>query len=977
VNRLPLLLLAGFLLIFACQDTFTTPAGQPEVSPLVLPPVGPNFDISDAVHSAGNPHFYFLPPMVPATTYGGTFDPSLTPVVEICEWTGSECVLPLLADYSMTTGLGSETVRLVESDQHYLVNWHAGDFDLGTNTTYRIIVRASGALLGFADLDIVSNQADFKNVDTGELIPLKDGRTLVIKFRIEEGAVFVVGPGGGQVTAHDGSVALDIPEGALPGPNPVGITVVPVADDPNSAAVVPGTVFEFGSDDLGFSVPVRLSISYGELVPGQWDEESLRIHKLIGDTWEVVPFGTVDPETNTATVLINGFSSYAVLERDLTDIPESFRILYGSRRDGDVAIYVMKPGEAPEVLIDGPGYYDHLPAVSPDGEWIAFVRVPEGETDAEIYLATARGVVVGRLTDNDVTDSHPDWSPDGERLTFLRRVGGVWDVFMMPVDRPEEATNLTNHPDGDWAPDWSPLGDLIAFGSDRDGEPEIYTLTVDIPSRVQQVTYNNIADVRPDWSPTGWPMVISNDRYGSQDVTLIGFDINGAGVEYTLTHSSATDEHAQWSPDGQHIVFNSDRSGTNDIWVMNWDGSGQTNLTNDAFLNNRPTWSAYPIRPIPPPPPVDPCHSDLALTTQEEVDALSCSAVTGTLWIEGADITNLNALSSLVAVGGDLQILSNPLLTNLNGLSSLTSVGGGLWVDNNQALSDLDGLSSLTSIGGYLKITSSQNLTSIDGLASLTSLPGDLWISGTSVLPNLDGLRSLTSVGGQVSITANSGLRDVSGLSSIVSVAGVLEVIGNPQLTGCVCGLFALLQDGGVQSGVVTIGQNGTGCDHELEILEQVGEFHECRCEKIVEDMNLYMAEEPTSADLLGVVVERVTLAWEELQQVPPRRETALAIFEGPVGWLEDEVVWDPHTLPIEKPTEVGLPQFLWRLTDLAEDIAGLAIWEAVQHFGTQSLIDEADRHQNLGWAFWWEGDFQTAVVHYRMAAGFAEGSWR
>ena len=38
------------------------------------------------------------------------------------------------------------------------------------------------------------------------------------------------------------------------------------------------------------------------------------------------------------------------------------------------------------------------------------------------------------------------------------------------------------------------------------------------------------------------------------------------------------------------IAFDSDRTGTEQIFVMNADGSGQTNLSNNAFNDNLPDW---------------------------------------------------------------------------------------------------------------------------------------------------------------------------------------------------------------------------------------------------------------------------------------------------------------------------------------------------------------------------------------------------
>ena len=73
--------------------------------------------------TGGNAHFFFLAPMVPTPSPTGTFDGSLAPVVEICIWYGWECGATLEI-YNTETGPGSETVRVVPEDEHYIVNWH-------------------------------------------------------------------------------------------------------------------------------------------------------------------------------------------------------------------------------------------------------------------------------------------------------------------------------------------------------------------------------------------------------------------------------------------------------------------------------------------------------------------------------------------------------------------------------------------------------------------------------------------------------------------------------------------------------------------------------------------------------------------------------------------------------------------------------------------------------------------------------------
>lgn len=152
-------------------------------------PATPRADIEDGAHG-GNPHFYFLPPMVAAPAPTGTFDATVSPAVAICAWSGSACTTTV-AQFTMTTGPGSETVRLDAADELYLVNWHTDQFALSTTATYRIRVLVGNQELGHADVSVVSNGSQLKNVATGEYIGLVDGKTLPIKFRVEQGALVV------------------------------------------------------------------------------------------------------------------------------------------------------------------------------------------------------------------------------------------------------------------------------------------------------------------------------------------------------------------------------------------------------------------------------------------------------------------------------------------------------------------------------------------------------------------------------------------------------------------------------------------------------------------------------------------------------------------------------------------------------------------------------------------------------------------
>jgi len=178
---------------------------------------------------------------------------------------------------------------------------------------------------------------------------------------------------------------------------------------------------------------------------------------------------------------------------------------------------------------------------------------------------------------------------------------------------------------------------------------------------------------------------------------------------------------------------------------------------------------------------------DLVFSSQTAIDNFiiqypHCTSISGNVSVQGTDITNLDGLSNLESVGGNLLIVRNSSLTNIDGLSNLESIGGELHINLNSSLTNLDGLSSLESIGGDLYIQNNSSLPNIDGLSSLENV-GAISIWSNSSLTNIDGLSSLESIGGVLFIVQNSSLTNVDGLSSLKSIGGRLSILSNSQLT--------------------------------------------------------------------------------------------------------------------------------------------------------------------------------------------------
>jgi len=97
-----------------------------------------------------------------------------------------------------------------------------------------------------------------------------------------------------------------------------------------------------------------------------------------------------------------------------------------------------------------------------------------------------------------------------------------------------------------------------------------------------------------------------------------------------------------------------------------------------------------------------PCPDSLYLTSQAQVDNFqilypNCTEIEGNVKIGewGTDINNLNGLSVITSIGGDLGIYYTDALTSLTALEGLTSIGGELSILANNVLINLTGLDNI------------------------------------------------------------------------------------------------------------------------------------------------------------------------------------------------------------------------------------------------------------------------------------------
>jgi TolB protein len=272
--------------------------------------------------------------------------------------------------------------------------------------------------------------------------------------------------------------------------------------------------------------------------------------------------------------------------------------------------------------------------------WFAYASNADG--DYEIFAQTLNGSRVQQLTDNDVDDTSPSFSPNGRRLVFERATkDGSDDLYILNRRRDWEKPWVVSKHVDEGAPEWSPDGRWIAFkGGDAGDGSSVVAMTVnkkkvrgialqeensenDYPSwspdssevafvesydtgdifiasrccegsKRRQVTTDADIESNLDWSPDGDCIVYSLYRNQLTGEDMYSVSVEG-GPPRRLTDAMGDEIAGAWSPDSAWIAFASNEDGNYDLYMMKADGSEtQAMIAGTAADEITPDWWVEP-----------------------------------------------------------------------------------------------------------------------------------------------------------------------------------------------------------------------------------------------------------------------------------------------------------------------------------------------------------------------------------------------
>ena len=238
------------------------------------------------------------------------------------------------------------------------------------------------------------------------------------------------------------------------------------------------------------------------------------------------------------------------------------------------------------------------PALSPNGDRLAFRGWGEMPTDDNPYYGCAAPIgtrFLGHTTPEGTEftgaggfweDSHPDWSPDGNRLIFdTTRFGdGISRILVIGADGSGEFDLRMIGQQPSWGPDNERF---VYRGCDLSGNACGIRLGLAYEAKHWETGINYLGSVvtdpeaaHPDWSPVDDVVVYQSPAEGSWDLYLV--DVDGSNKR-RLTTSGGVEGLPAWSPDGQWIAYVSfdgqawslraiNRAGDDDRLLFTYDG---------------------------------------------------------------------------------------------------------------------------------------------------------------------------------------------------------------------------------------------------------------------------------------------------------------------------------------------------------------------------------------------------------------------
>lgn len=246
------------------------------------------------------------------------------------------------------------------------------------------------------------------------------------------------------------------------------------------------------------------------------------------------------------------------------------------------------------------GFYNTSPAISPQGDLIAFISNRDDYFD--VFLMSAiDGKIIKKLVKGNTTANFEElhiltpglcWSPDGKKIALSSKAGASDAIFIFDV-KTGKHQKLDLKLDGIFSVDWSPDGNKLAFVGLYKHQSDIYVYDLETKKLVN-LTNDIFSDSDPHFSHDGKFVYFSSDRgdytelasreyffdiinHNYRQLDLYRIEVDSREIQRLTDLPNSNETSVVASRDGKYIYFISDINGINNVYVKDISGIDENN----------------------------------------------------------------------------------------------------------------------------------------------------------------------------------------------------------------------------------------------------------------------------------------------------------------------------------------------------------------------------------------------------------------